>query len=66
MTSRREILTLYKNLLTYVNNLKHSDKSYLKKRIQSTFKENKVSTDDDETTRLYKKGCEILRLKRFI
>ncbi|CAH8573827.1 unnamed protein product [Schistosoma bovis] len=65
MASRREILSLYKNLLTYVNNLKHSDKSYLKKRIQSSFKENKVSTDD-ESTRLYKKGCEILRLKRFI
>ncbi|KAH8870761.1 hypothetical protein KSF78_0006008 [Schistosoma japonicum] len=65
MASRKEVLKLYKNLLSYVNDIEHSDKTYLKQKIRSSFKES-MKSSDNEAARLYKKGCEVLRLKRFI
>ncbi|CAH8560213.1 unnamed protein product [Heterobilharzia americana] len=47
MVTRRGILNLYKSLLSYVNSIEHSDRGYLRRRIQSKFKESKMCGADD-------------------
>ena len=60
--TRQQILTLYKSCLKYANQVKFTDKDWLKQRIKQEFMASKSENLDFS----YKKGLKFLELKRLI
>ncbi|KAI9012713.1 hypothetical protein BC832DRAFT_589700 [Gaertneriomyces semiglobifer] len=57
---KQHIIRLYRQLLTSSRNLKYTDKSYYRSRVQDEFRRNQDVSDPTKQERLYKKGMFIL------
>lgn len=60
MSSRSEVLQLYKKCLIYINSLKYTDKDYLRNRIRQEFKK------EGDLDQQYKRGLAFLERSRFV
>ncbi|CAH1996150.1 unnamed protein product [Acanthoscelides obtectus] len=58
--SRLQILTLYKELLRYGQQLKFTDKAYFKRRIKDEFYSNRKLSEPEEITIQFEKGVNLL------
>ena len=65
LSNRSKVISLYRQLLRYSENLKYTDKSYFCHRIRGEYNKNKNLTDNRIILQQIARGEELIKRDRF-